>query len=827
MPLLLALLGAALAHVPHDVAAFVAVPPNPEPTWVVSSLWTPEGWLAVRTPNGQDLEAFYVMGGAVPDVDGAPVELRGGEMLDGETLFVGTTGKGLWQSTDAGRSWLNHPDVPLDAVIRQVVSSPDVFTDGTAFAVGFGGVWRTVDRGATWQLVADLRGTLLVALACSPDFAVDRRVCALTYDGRPICSADGGDTWEIQVGVPGDGRSIALGPGAGTWVGLGARGLWRARDGLTWEPAGFDGEDVTNLLSLGDGVLLATTATAAAWRTQDDGETWSLRSGRLEPPSTEDGPADGNHYYELQRAENGVIWLASWEGLASSADDGLTWTMVETASPDTVMDLAVATGTDATNPLVLMAAYGGGLATAEAHLTQATFVGHGLSWLYPEAAAFSDTWLGDGVAMVAGGGDLFVTRDAGSTWEAAGGALTHPNVAVPSSGNPSAPMWYTAGGNGEVGEFATSPDAGRSFAQGTLEPACAGAGTAVAVAPGGGAAWAACGDAGRLYVSRDQGLTWDALGEARFPVSALAGVGDDTVFLATEQGVYQSVADGAPTLLALALEPVRDVAASPAWDTHPYVYAVTSRAGWYRSMDGGTSWDALAAPTDQVTLAVALSPDFGTDGVVVAGGYGGAWVSYDRGETWGRQLLLQAFQESQPAFQATAGEWTSVADDAASAGAWLSSASAGSTLTFTFRGVGVELVAPRGPDLGTLAASVDGQAPTMITLTADAGSWREVVWVQGNLSDAWHRLTLTVDAGTAGVDAAYVWRAPLTSDPEPPDTAETADPDTDGPSDTGTGADDKGCGGCGDDGGGGSATILGLAGLGLGWRRRRRGAVAG
>lgn len=79
------------------------------------------------------------------------------------------------------------------------------------------------------------------------------------------------------------------------------------------------------------------------------------------------------------------------------------------------------------------------------------------------------------------------------------------------------------------------------------------------------------------------------------------------------------------------------LAVSPDFQTDHTIFAA-SQSGLYRSMDGGQTWQyayaslELAAPLPTTTLA--LSPGFVSDGSLFAGVSGGVLRSTDRGGTW-------------------------------------------------------------------------------------------------------------------------------------------------------------------------------------------------
>ena len=69
-------------------------------------------------------------------------------------------------------------------------------------------------------------------------------------------------------------------------------------------------------------------------------------------------------------------------------------------------------------------------------------------------------------------------------------------------------------------------------------------------------------------------------------------------------------------------------------------------SGLYRSLDGGLSWARMQLPQEQLTTAVAVSPDFASDRSVFAAVKGGILRSSDGGDTW----FTTAFPAPPPVF---------------------------------------------------------------------------------------------------------------------------------------------------------------------------------
>jgi len=125
--------------------------------------------------------------------------------IDPDVLIAGTRPAGFFRSTDAGRSWtsLTAPGViPLSDVnagptrVTQVLFDP--VNDGTVWAaVEVGGIYRSRDRGVTWEMKdkglvsGDVHGLAVVKLPGG------KAVLATTNRGLHR-SEDDGETWAVQ-----------------------------------------------------------------------------------------------------------------------------------------------------------------------------------------------------------------------------------------------------------------------------------------------------------------------------------------------------------------------------------------------------------------------------------------------------------------------------------------------------------------------------------------------------------------------------------------------------------------------------------------------------
>ena len=163
-------------------------------------------------------------------------------------------GGALARSVDDGRTWSQAwpsvaplgPLAPLSAEVA--IGAGDTIDPGV--------VLRTIDRGATWRPIADLRGyvTAIDFPTARDGFVVLLDPVRGTWD--LVASDNGGHDWSVRAALPGRGR----GPGAPQ----GVSGLWMVSPskGLALTTSGASEFDL-------DGV-----APARLWSTSDGGRTW-------------------------------------------------------------------------------------------------------------------------------------------------------------------------------------------------------------------------------------------------------------------------------------------------------------------------------------------------------------------------------------------------------------------------------------------------------------------------------------------------------------------------------------------------------------------------
>ncbi len=147
-------------------------------------------------------------------------------------VFAATDGMGVLVSVDGGQTWVIRNTGITDWVVHDVEVSPAYAVDRTVFAVSWRAVYKSVDAGASWQVMSQDAFVGGHLLAVSPTYAADRTLFLgmRTCDENPAFwkSTNGGTTWTSVGGNPGwcALQSLALAPGSGASPTLVAGDEW-------------------------------------------------------------------------------------------------------------------------------------------------------------------------------------------------------------------------------------------------------------------------------------------------------------------------------------------------------------------------------------------------------------------------------------------------------------------------------------------------------------------------------------------------------------------------------------------------------------------------
>ena len=255
-------------------------------------------------------------GGRVTTVTGVPSQPQ--------TFYMGSTGGGIWKTTDAGHTWNNISDgfLPVGSMgaVEVSRSNPDVIYAGTGSSkirsnVSIGrGVFKSTDAGKTWTF-AGLRDVGQISTIridpANPDLVY---VAAL---GNPFIdnpergvyrSGDGGKTWKnvLHISDSAGAADLELQPGSPKTL---FATMWHGQR-KPW-------------------TIISGAAEGGIYKSTDGGDTWNKLAGGL--PNQIFGRANvaiseraPNRIYALIEAKPG-------SGLYRSDDAGATWVLVNGA----------------------------------------------------------------------------------------------------------------------------------------------------------------------------------------------------------------------------------------------------------------------------------------------------------------------------------------------------------------------------------------------------------------------------------------------------------------------------------------------------------------
>ena len=558
-------------------------------------------------------------------------------------MYLTSRGGGVYRSTDQGESWtITNNAVGMDTVVEIGVSPKSA---DTAIVSGvYGGLFLTTDGGAHWK------GLTVPFMRVAAVLFPDQTGRVLVGDGRGFvyASNDNGATWTKAAGSTGEGgiSSLATAPAAPGASATVFAGTTKGKvaisndNGATFAPigTGLPAEQVNGLTVspdyAADRTVWVSMYHSGAYRSTDSGATFAARGKGLRG----NHQADDVHVSQyrnvtvaIAKEASGrkVLWLAGFDGLFRSDNDGAAWREVQTQSE-----------------------YLTGLAVSPAYDKDGT-------------VAVSSYLKGE-----------FISEDEGKTWTMRDAGLGHPI----SDGNEFSPIRrmhnivfspdyanddtiFTAAWD----RFIKSTDRGRTWSQIVVSPPPPDTPLrqfVIAVSPN----YAADGTIylgtrqGDMYVSTDRGNpgSWKELTRFGVKVGIRSIVmspdfgTDHVMYVSTANGIRRSDDAGkhwsatGPTGLAM-------LSISPDYPEDGTLFAGSS-SGVFVTRDHGKTWAAITdkslppngrtlesgAPATGVVEAVAVSPDYAHDETVLVSvrSYG-LYKSTDGGKTFkevGRDL---------------------------------------------------------------------------------------------------------------------------------------------------------------------------------------------
>ncbi len=245
------------------------------------------------------------------------------------TVFAG--GPGLWKSADGGAHWTRVAAKPLDGTVvalafqggRLYVSNRRATTQQIYFSDDHGATWTAATQSPSDPVVVDL--------AAGPDvvYAGSRSDLAL---GGVFRSLDRGRTWDLSIsGLNSLGtRAVAVDPSNPDvlYGGVDDLGIFKSVDrGATWEPLRFDlllfykMKISTVLVDPSDPDMVYAGSgfgPGGLFRSENGGRTWTWVNPEDALPALVEVVASDPR-------TPGAVWAAGAPGLYHSGDYGKTW----------------------------------------------------------------------------------------------------------------------------------------------------------------------------------------------------------------------------------------------------------------------------------------------------------------------------------------------------------------------------------------------------------------------------------------------------------------------------------------------------------------------
>ena len=797
LPALLLLLstGTASAHHPHDVTGHVRL--SPDFANDGTAFATIEGTfdLLLRTTDGGDSWHTAHEGTrtrAVTDIDFSPDYATDGR------IYISDGRVGVDVSFDRGDTWF--PTAIQRGGIEALALSPDFTTDQLLLCGSLIGLLRSTDGGASFSVVHDTSTYAMpLEIVYSPDFSSDRTIYSACRRDGVLISTDAGLSWQpSNSGLEGmDTRDLALAVesdsstllAVATW----GDGLLTSTDsGQSWQPLWpVDADPYLTAVTFSpsfatDGILYVTTQSGGVYRSSNAGADWEVVDMGYIPLTAQTDTHWRGVELSPDFANDGRVFVNMFEGLRINRPDPFGEWFSPRLLPTRIGRRARISPDFPADSTIVATGYGFEILYSENAGRTWEIRNRGSQTISNYSMALSPTFGTDGFLLSGAGWGVEYTTDRGLSWR----AVAFP---VPTSGATKAiqfsPIWPADSTvyAGNWYNILKSPNGGRNWeVLYDLPQRC----YDMAISPDYPAdpsVWMV--SSNLLLRTTDDGATWEELspgamgnGMRHLEVSPNYGV-DSTLWVGYfATGILRS-RDGGQTWDDLRPQlPCASITAlvvSADYANDQTLFAGTHSAGVLLSTDGGDSWSRRwpQGLEGGYVESLEVSPHFATDSTLVAGSYGGFYLSQNGGRTWRLITHVERYEDSrqdtaivrpggEPLRASGSGSKDLINLPAATPlPAWILASGnplftestmtlgrdAGSTYTFRFHGTGFRWLGYRGPDAGRVSWSLDQGVPQVLDLWApDPQSGVEVLRVT-DLAEIPHRFDVTIeDSGGGG-----------------------------------------------------------------------------
>lgn len=556
---------------------------------------------------------------------GAAVTVLAFDPVDAETSYIGTTGAGVFKSTDGGATWSAARNGLTDGSMSEIATDPD--DPQTLYAIANqtgsspGGAFKTTDGGSAWVAAdVDLPEGYLQGLTVDADNPETLYVIvADSDDGGVFKSTDGAATWDRVLAAPGTGGSvteIAIDPSDALTLLAATRAqvLKSTNGGESWNPAtsgpitgdnndrvaafAFDPFDSSTVYAGIQGGFLAS----GVYKSTNGGSNWEPTGG---------GEIGANVKALIAHpTAAGTIFALHGEGVFKTTDGGTRWELMNSGLPPRRFRynaLALAPG-DGEHLQVGM----GAAAPSPIHRS----LDGAATWEPLAATGLTNTFTQSLAVDPANSQVRYATAELNSTDEA------RPTW----KSGPASTEWVKLNGIGSATLIAVHPVESRILYAGTrLQSVLKSSDT--------GATW---------QLSRT-GITDEIIRSLSIDPTdprVVYTCGETTLFKSTDDGMLWSAIDAGMQDEGASREAiVHAVAIDPS--SPATVYAGTLDQGVFKSTDGGGSWhgadDGIASagvpalavdPRDSQILYAGARSTIGSDEP------GGIYKSVDGGSSW-------------------------------------------------------------------------------------------------------------------------------------------------------------------------------------------------
>lgn len=585
--------------------------------------------------------------------DGGDVRSLAFEPNNPDRIFLGTSSGTLYLSTDGGGNWsrLAHLGNSFEMVLDHIIVDPAdiriMYVSAWSVESATGDLFRSKDGGKTWDILPEMHGKSIRALAIA---ASDPKILVAGSLDGVFRSRDGGDSWqrtspENHAEIK-NVESVAVDPlkpdviYAGTW-----HLPWKTEDGgKSWhniKKGVIDDSDVFSIIiDPSSPSVVFASACSGIYKSESAGELFHKIQGI--PFS-----ARRTRVLRMDPTNRNVIYGGTTEGLWKTSNAGATWKRM-TGANVVVNDVLV----DPRNSsrVLLATDRGGVLASDDAG---ATFVASNRGFTHRQVVSLLVD-CNDSSVLYAGllndkeFGGVFVSRDSGQSWKQLSEGLGARDVFVLRQAEDGS---VVAGTN--RGIFALGPDESRPGEQHWLplniletqktstvrrQPQKTAAHRWVAteltaridgLEPG-PKKWYASTSVG-LLVSIDHGATWrnDILPGVKDLIGiAVAG---PAVIVATRKDVMVSLDAGQNWYTCTHIDSVSLI--NGVMLDHDGSIWVAAREGAFRSTDAGDSWRYVGAL--KLSNIISIQYDSENHRFLASGSSStGIFESMDNGRTW-------------------------------------------------------------------------------------------------------------------------------------------------------------------------------------------------